>query len=217
MTAPHRATVAELVPLLRRAAALDPAALVRLRWSPERVSALVWLPFDVLAGRTLLAQDAGSGDLTCRAGEVLAWVDAPSEAPFPQPRDAQWRWPVPPPVVRWTRLETVPDTELRPLVRQGALTLQQVAHREGLADSPGAQPRAQVADTLLDTVVLQVSDGRQRVEVTLRHISALLRMGFVARGSSVAIDVGGRWLRVVGTYGSIFAERAGLGLGVRAR
>jgi hypothetical protein len=71
-----------------------------------------------------------------------------------------------------------------------------------------------VADALLDSVVLTVSAdaGGPGTPVTLRALSALTRMGFVPTGSHVAVDVAGRWTRVAGRYGSVYAERPGLGL-----
>ncbi len=108
---------------------------------------------------------------------------------------------------------TVPDEVVRGLVRSGALALKDAAAREGV---PGAQPRAEVADALLDSVVLTVEEpnGRGRAEITLRAISAVTRMAFLPRGSYVAVDVSGRWIRVAAAYGSVFLERAGLGLGL---
>jgi hypothetical protein len=122
--------------------------------------------------------------------------------------DALWHWAIPP-EAGWQRIETVPDTVLRPLVRTGALTLKELAEREGV---PGAQPRQQTADALLDSVVLTAESdtGDARAEITLRALSALVRMGFLARGSSAHLDVAGRWTRLAAVYGSVFAERGGL-------
>jgi hypothetical protein len=105
---------------------------------------------------------------------------------------------------------------VRDLVRAGALTLKQAADREGI---PAGQPRAEVADALLDSIVLTVTTDDHAgpaltAEVNLRALSALTRMGFVARDSHVAVDVAGRWTRVAAAYGSVFLERAGAGLGV---
>ncbi len=97
---------------------------------------------------------------------------------------------------------------IRGLVRSGAQALQDAAAREGV---PGAQPRAEVADALLDAVVLTADGGGRRAQVTLRTLSALTRMGFLPRGSSAAIDVAGRWVRVAAEYGSVFAGRATAG------
>jgi hypothetical protein len=60
-----------------------------------------------------------------------------------------------------------------------------------------------------------VSGEGLSVEITLRTLSALTRMGFLPRGSHAAIDVAGRWVRVAAAYGSVYAERPGAGLTVR--
>jgi hypothetical protein len=197
----------ELAPLLRRVVDLDPAALARLRWDSDRVAVLVWLPFGVLAGRTVRAGTPGSGDLTFRARELVEWFDDPGRRACPAPCDAQWRRAVPTTSAPWRRIDTVPESAVRALVRQGAGTLKRV----------GEQPRA--AQALLDAVVLTVTDDDARsgpaVAISLRTVSALLRMGFVPRGSDVAVDVAGRWVRLAAEFGSVYAERPGLSLSVR--
>lgn len=205
-----REALVELAPAARRAVSLEPRSLVRLRFAPGAVTALIRLPFDVLVARTVPAEDPVPGDpvdTTVRAEDLLSWLDGKRAAP-PVPVDALWRWAVPP-TAGWQRVETVPDTVIRPLVRTGALTLKELAEREGV---PGAQPRQQTADALLDAVVLTATsdDGTARAEVTLRALSALVRMGFVKRGSSAHLDVAGRWTRLAAVYGSVFAERGGL-------
>lgn len=199
--------LAELAPLLRRAVTLDPACLTRLRRSDAHLAALVRLPFGILAARTI-EQPGRPVDVTLRADEVLAWLDG--TAGSPAARDAEWRGGVPP-AAGWRRIDTVPDSDVRPLVRAGALTLKEAARREGV---PGAQPRAEVADALLDSVVLTLEHGGDRAEITLRTLSAVTRLGFLPRGSYIAVDVTGRWVRVAAAYGSVFAERAGLSLTV---
>jgi len=97
-------------------------------------------------------------------------------------------------------------------VRSGAIALKDAAAREGV---PGAQPRAEVADALLDSTVLTVDDEHgATAEITLRALSALTRMGFLPRGGQAHIDVAGRWIRVVGGYGTVLIERPGAGLGL---
>jgi hypothetical protein len=207
----NRTALAETAPLLRRAVSLDPASIVRVRSDGERVAAFVRLPFAVLAARTVQVDEpVAPFDIAVRAAELLAWLDG-EQAEAPTSRDAQWRTAVPP-TTGWKRIDTVPDTEVRPLVRSGALTLKAAAEREGV---PGAQPRAEVADALLDSVVLTVSDASQSVSVNLRLLSALTRLGFLPRGGHIAVDVAGRWLRVAAAYGSVYAERPGMGLTVR--
>lgn len=212
LTEHDRVALAELAPVLRRGVDLDPGVLARLRLGPSTAGVLVRLPFAVLVARTVESppRDAIT-DVAVRAVDALRWLDGETASP-PEPRDHEWRTGLPP-EQGWTRLETVPDDVLRPLVRQGALALKDAAAREGV---PGAQPRAEVADALLDSVVLTVTADRGgTAEVSLRTLSALTRMGFLARGSSAHIDARGRWVRVVGAYGTVFAERPGAGLTLR--
>jgi hypothetical protein len=208
---PARAALAEVAPLVRRAADLDPATLVRLRVESRTVSAFVLLPFAVLAGRAVpLDHTPPALDSTYAAGSLLTWIDDTAADP-PERCDTQWRGGLPP-AAHWTRLDSVPEDVVRDLVRTGALTLKEAAEREGV---PGAQPRAEVADALLDSIVLTVSGGTDRVEISLRLVSALVRMGFLPRGSRVSVEITPRWLRVAGKYGSVYAERPGVGLQLR--
>jgi hypothetical protein len=213
LTADDRAGLDELAPLLRRAVDQDPRGLARLRLADESATVLVRLPFAVLVSRTVrtAARDAAL-DLTTRAVELLAWLDAePGHAAAQPPaRDLEWRSGLPP-SSGWRRVEEVPDTVIRPLVRSGALVLKEAAQREGVL---GAQPRTEVADALLDSVVLTATDGEVTAEVTLRTVSALTRMGFLPRGGRAYIDVAGRWVRLVGEYGTVFLEKPGQSLGL---
>ncbi len=202
------AGLAELAPLVRRAAGLDPLTLIRVRQDGPAATAFVALPFAVLAGRSVsLEQPAAVADATYGAAELIAWLDDPA-LDEPTRRDAEWRGGLPP-GGDWQRLDVIPDAVIRDLVRSGALTLKEAAAREGV---PGAQPRAEVADALLDSVVLQVADATSAAEITLRMVSALTRMGFLARDSHASVDVTRRWVRLAGRYGSVYAERRGAGL-----
>jgi hypothetical protein len=203
----------ELAPVLRRAVTLDPAGLARLRGSEHQFAVLVRLPFGVLVARTLAVAGTGNVfDVTVRAADLLTWLDGDG-ADTPEPRDAEWRAGLPP-SSGWQRIDTVPDEVVRGLVRAGAKTLKDAAERAGL---PGAQPRAEVADALLDSVVLTVSaaGGELATPVTLRALSALTRMGFLTRGSHVAVDIAGRWIRIAAEFGSVYSERPGLGITLR--
>jgi len=189
--------------------ALDPAMLVRIRRTGDRLTALVQTPFAVLAARSIrLEAEASRLDVTLSAAQALAWLDDGAEAP--SSRDADWRGAMPP-ETGWQRIDQVPDDVVRSLVRAGALTLKEAAAREGV---PDATPRAEVADVLLDSVVLTVSqdDGVATAEVTLRVLSALTRLGFMPRDSHVSVDRAGRWVRVAAAYGTVYAEAAPSGL-----
>ncbi len=218
-----RAALTELAPVLRRAVALDRRAIVRLRFGVTTATVLVRLPFGVLVSRSVAAAGGEPDrDVALGAAETLGWLDDPAATP-PTPRDAEWRSGLPP-AEGWRRLESVPDHVVRALVRGGALAVREAAEREGV---PDAQPRGEVADALLDSVVLTVTDESRsgvtgtgagaEAEVTLRTLSALTRMGFVPRDSEVHVDVAGRWTRVVGGYGTVYAERGPGLLSLQAR
>jgi GNAT superfamily N-acetyltransferase len=200
----HR--LAELAPVLRRASELDARSLVRIRIEGAAASVLVRLPFGVLVSRTVLAEQRDDAlDVAVLAAAALAWLDGDTDEP-PPARDELWRTGRPP-SSGWRRIETVPDDVVRGLVRSGALAVKEAAQREGV---PGAQPRAEVTDALLDSVVLTVSDdGGRSAEVTLRALSALTRMGFLPRGGATHVDQSGRWVRVVAQYGTVYLERPG--------
>lgn len=208
-----RAALTELVPLLRRAADLDPACPARLRHDGEVTTLFVRLPFDVLVSRALRTAPADPLDITVRAAELLHWVEQDGVARAgtpPAARDAEWRAALPP-RTGWSRVDSVPEHVVRDLVRRGALALREAAEREGV---PGARPRAEVTGALLDAIVLTVTedgaDGADgRAAITLRTLSALTRMGFLARGSHANVDRAGRWTRVSGRYGSVYAEEPG--------
>jgi hypothetical protein len=222
MLAPtDRGALVELAPVLRRAVGLAPQAVARLRIGGGTATVLVRLPFGVLVSRSVAhgADDDAVRDLTVAAAAALAWLDDPA-APPPPRRDADWRTGLPP-GGGWRRVESVPDDVVRPLVRSGAMALKDAAEREGV---PGASPRSEVADALLDAVVLTVSDdpvegeatpgAGASAEITLRALSALTRMGFLPQGGQVHVDVAARWIRVVAGYGTVYLERPGGGLGI---
>lgn len=207
---PLRSELAELLPVARRAADLDPRALMRLRADASTITSYVRLPFQVLVSRSIAAVSGHQLDITLNCADLVAWLDG-ERTGEPPAHDEQWRSGLPP-TSGWVRIDRVPDDVVRGLVRQGALALKEAAQREGV---PGAQPRAEVADALLDSVVLTVSDDAgTSADVTLRALSALTRMGFLPRGSHIAVAVAGRWTRVAAEYGSVYLERPGLGLGL---
>ena len=198
---------ADLEPLLRRLVDLDPRSLVRLRHQPDRLVALVRTPFAVTASRALSVETELSTDVTFACADLLAWLEGGDQ---PGRRDEQWRWGIPP-EHGWEHLDEVPGAVLRDLVQAGSRTLAEAAEREGV---PGAQPRSEVVETLLDSVVLMVSAESMELsgsaKITLRSVSALVRLGFVESAARVAVC--GRWIRVAGEYGSVFAESASAGL-----
>ncbi|TAM91983.1 MAG: hypothetical protein EPN43_03300 [Jatrophihabitans sp.] len=214
----NRAALAELAPMLRRALDLGPDAVARVRADGGTVTAFVRLPFAVLVSRTVADADADAGaaadadagagspgsDGAYRIADLLAWLDAGAggAAPvMPPPHDLLWRGTLPP-ATGWRRLEQVPDGEIRRVVRAAAITLKEAADREGI--SKAARLRTQAADAVLDAVGLTVDGAGMRVQIPVRALTALTRMGFLARDSHARVDACGGWVRVVGRYGNVY-------------
>jgi hypothetical protein len=72
-------------------------------------------------------------------------------------------------------------------------------------------------DALLGSVVLSASSGPNSVEVPLRALTALTKMGFLPRDSPAAIDTTPGWLRLAATYGSTFVANGSSPFSLLAR
>ena len=187
----------DLTSFLGRAVGLDPAAVVRMRTSGERITAYVRLPFGVLVSRTV-GGSAEPADVTVGAAELLTALEA-SEAPvaWPASRDMEWRTALPP-VEGWRRLDTVPGEVVRSLVRAG---------REALRAVPAGSAAA-AGESLLDHESLRVSDGGETAVLPLRVLSSLTRMGFLGAGPGtddvVVVSAAMGWHRLAAAYGSAY-------------
>lgn len=186
------AQLADFVPLAERAISIDPASMVRFRAGQQTVAGYVRLPYDVLAGRTLAAEPTGAFDITVAAADFLRWVE--QAGPVPGSKDAHWLSPLPP-RHGWRRVDVVPDSVIRGLVRSGA-------------ELAGGATSKQSQESLLASVVLTAAgDGSTPdVEVRLGALTALTRMGFLPRDSEVGIDAGPGWVRVAAGYGSTYVS-----------
>lgn len=186
------AQLRDFTPLAERAVSVDAASLIRFRRGPATVAGYVRLPYDVLAGRTLAvaAGDEPSLDVTMAAADFLHWMQDP--AAVPTPKDAHWLSALPP-RAGWQRVELVPDSVIRDLIRSGASLAPDAASRRG-------------QEALLASVVLTATAPGQRVEVPLGPLSALTRMGFLPRDAQAAVDVAPGWIRVATTLGSTFVS-----------
>ncbi len=201
MTAHGLTGVPDAGAFLARLTRLDPGAPVRLRASGGRVALWARLPWDVLVTREV----AGAGppeapDVTVSAAELLG-VLAEGGDRLPARRDAQWRWPLPPPAAE--TVETVAGTEVSRLAAAAAGTLREVT-AGGLGGRSVGQ-RA-VRDALLDHVALVVTPaGGEPVEVSQRLVQAVSRMGFLGPAASDAVAtrvrVAGRWVGLSAPYG----------------
>ncbi|MFC8848438.1 MULTISPECIES: hypothetical protein [unclassified Micromonospora] len=247
--------VADAGAFLARLVRLDPAAPVRLRpagpatppGSPagDRPAAgdgsaptpvgepgaaagrtALWarLPWGVLAVRTVAG--TGCGDVTVAARDLLAALSS-GVGDLPTRRDAQWRWPLPPPASR--SVELLPAGELWRIAEAAAGTLREAA-AHGVAGRAVGQ-RA-LRDALLDHVAVMVTPDDPPgppVEIAQRLVQGLVRMGFLGRRGSasgaavspgagsgdgdVQVRTAGRWVGLVGPYGAVWSQKvADLGI-----
>jgi hypothetical protein len=183
-----RQQLADFAPLAERAAAIDNTSVIRFRGTVDTIAGFVRLPYDVLAGRTIAAEAVGQFDVTVSVTDLLAWLD--EDGPIPARRDAHWLSPLPP-ERGWQRVESVPDSEIRGLIRSGAALAQDASSKAG-------------QEALLSSVVLTATSADRAVAVPLGPLSALTRMGFLPRGAQAAVDVVPGWIRIAAPYGSTF-------------
>jgi hypothetical protein len=187
----------DFAPLAERALSVDGDALIRFRAGDGRVGGFVRLPYEVLAGRTIeVAGVDKPSDNTVSAKQFLVWLDGGSDGDGgdePAPADAHWLSGLPP-RAGWRRIERVPDTAIREVVRSGALLAQ------GTDTRPGQQ-------ALLDSIVLTAQpESGPPVRVPLSALSGLTRMGFLPRGGEAAVDTAPGWIRVAAAYGSTYVS-----------
>jgi hypothetical protein len=211
--------VADAGAFLARLVRLDPVAPVRLRPADAAGRVALWarLPWQVLVVRTVDGgpADGGSTDVTVAASELLAELERGGAA-LPARRDAQWRWPLPPP--RSRPVEALPAAELWRIAGAAAGTLR-AASEHGVAGRAVGQ-RA-LRDALLDHVAVLVTPDNPPgppVEVSQRLVQGLIRRGFLgtadrpagapAEAGAVQVRVAGRWVGLVGPYGAAWLQKA---------
>jgi len=183
------AAAADFGPLADRVLGLNPdVPLLRLRGGDGVLQGFVRLPYDVLAGRSLTLAEAPQFDRTVSAADFLQWLE--NAALTPAGQDASWLAPLPP-RAGWQRVEIVPDSAVREVVRSGALLAPSAPSRSG-------------QQSLLSSIVLTARSETRTVEVPLGPLSALTRMGFLPRGGQAAVDVAPGWIRVAAGYGSTY-------------
>jgi hypothetical protein len=190
--------VADAGAFLARLTRLDPAAPVRLRGATGRTALWARLPWGVLVTREVAGR--GPDDATVAAAQLLG-VLAEGGDELPGRRDAEWRWPLPPPSAE--TVESVSAVELGRLATAAAGTLREVT-TAGLGGRAVGQ-RA-VRDALLDHVALTVMTAAGRpVEVSQRLVQAVSRMGFLGPeglgGPDARVRVAGRWVGLSAPYG----------------
>jgi hypothetical protein len=181
----------DFVPMVERVESIEAGSAVRLRATSDRIAGFVRLPFDVVGGRAVAADGDDSVDITLVGAEFLRWTRL--EGAAPQRRDMLWIEALPP-TDGWHRIETVPDSEIRPLVRTGAMLAKSMSSRTEQS-------------ALLNGTVLHITHDQQTYPIPLRALSALTRMGFLPKGTDAAIDISAGWLRIAAGYGSTYIQR----------
>ena len=194
----------DLATFVERALRLDDAAVIRLRQRPGRlVAAWVATGFDVLASRVVGGR-INPPDLSAGADALAAGLGAMDDTGRVDPgfaMDSAWRGALPPDA-GFVHLDDVPARVVLDLAEQGAA----LAKEHSSSHGPPA--------SLLDSEVVEVSSGDDRVVIPMRCVFALTAMGFLPQsGAAVAEEEIVRvralpaWLRIDARYGSVYRRR----------
>ncbi|MHA3704381.1 hypothetical protein ACXR2U_19585 [Jatrophihabitans sp. YIM 134969] len=194
---PLATALTDLVPMLERLRRLDADTVVRLRIAPDLLAAVAPVPVGVLVGRTVRMPGGAEtpADVTVGAGalsDMLAArdVDDPSPLPLPPRRDVDWHHTMPP-RTGWTRVAELTDDQVRGAVRAAATAVK-------------AAPMAAAAELALDATAFPNATEPTVAGLDRRGPSALVKLGFLPRGGTTAVDTSGTWTRLVAAYGSVY-------------
>ncbi len=188
---------AAAAPFLARLTRLDPGALVRLRGAgPDAVALWGRVPWGVLVTRQV--PGPAVEDTTVSAAALLRMLTE-SDGPLPPPRDADWRWPLPP--GEGSAVETLPAATVQRLGTAAAETVR--AGRGRLGDR-------MLRDAVLDHVAVVVSTGDREVPVRQGMIQAVLRMGFMSTDGHgrITVRIAGGWVGLAAEHGSVWLQIA---------
>lgn len=183
-----------------RAVRLDGQALVRLRDRGDGVvEAWTATPFEVLATRAVHGEITPR-DLTVSGNELLAALAiTPGERMNPGlPRDLMWHAELPG-STDWREVEVLPAKVITELAEKGIALA-----RNNLG--PHGTPPA----SLMDQVVLTVTEGGLEARVPMRCLFALSGMGFVDSSRPddvVRVKATSTWLRLDARYGAVVRRR----------
>jgi hypothetical protein len=204
-------TDADAGAFLIRLVRLDRTAVVRLRPAGDATEVWAMLPFDVLATRRLRWRVPS--DVTVSGADLLGALEtggAPADPARLGRRDTEWRWALPP--GRGNEIERIPAVELIRVAAAASHTIRQ-AVTEGV--NGRAVGERMLRDALLDHVAITVDgSGGERVDIPVRVVQGVVRMGFlgqVASGSKatvgeafVTVRLATGWTGVDASYGSVW-------------
>lgn len=200
---PDAADRETLTAFVARAIRLDGQAVVRLRNRGNGVvEAWVATPFEVLATRAVHGEITPR-DVTVSGNELLAALAiTPGERMDPGPPcDLLWHSELPI-GADWKQVEPLPAEVIIELAGKGV----ELARNN-------LEPHGTPPTSLMDQVVLTVTEGSLEVKVPMRCLFALSGMGFVDSSfpdDVVRVTATSSWLRLDARYGAVVRRRQAL-------
>lgn len=182
--------------LLGRAIGLDASASARLRQRGEEIEVFVTTPFEMIASRRATGT-VGRDGAVVGAHDLLEALRE-ERAEIGVPRDPNWPGALPP-ATGFTLVDTIPVTVVRELADQGQALARQFS-------GPLGPPAS-----LLNQIVLTVSNGGQEAEIPMRMIFTCTALGLIPGFAApieiprhLRVSVSGRWVRVDAPFGSVY-------------
>lgn len=199
----------DLLTFASRVARLAPDGLIRLRSEGERTTAWA-LVVGVLVRRDFTARLDDVTDVTV-PGQALAdavdrSVSSSEVIALPDAMDAAWRASLPP-ASPWTHREDLPAGEILQTLDLAGSQLR------ALDDSQ----LAAAGDSMLSQTIAMVDrDGIEPVEIPMRMLVAMSRLGFLTEASgandTIRVATNGRWVVAATRLGAAFRRPASIDL-----
>lgn len=199
----------DLLTFSSRVARLAPDGLIRLKGNGATTSAFA-LVVGVLVRKDFTATMADAVDLTAPAKQLAEAVErsvtTSEHVRLPDPVDAQWRASLPP-ASDWTHREDLPTPEIRQTLDLAGSQLR------GLDDSQVAA----AGDAMLSQTIAMVDrDGVDPVEIPMRLLVAMSRLGFLTEAESandtIRVATNGKWVVAATRIGAAFRRPATIDL-----
>lgn len=199
----------DLLTFSSRVARLAPDGLVRLKASGATTTAFA-LVVGVLVRKDFTATMDGATDLTVPAKELADTVErsvtVSDRVQMPKPVDTQWRASLPP-VSSWTHRQDLPTREIQQTLDLAGSQLR------ALEDSQVAA----AGDAMLSQTIAMVDrDSADPVEIPMRMLVAMSRLGFLTEADDVndtiRVATNGAWVVAASRMGAAFRRPATIDL-----
>lgn len=194
----------DLASFLGRAVRLAPDAVVRLQKHPKRSCVIVWVIIvGTLVRREFSGQLTDVEDITVSAAQLALLnnesVAISPEVQLPAGADDRWRSSMPPPD-GWVAREEIPTAAVISAVDLAGVSLEDLS--QSAATNAG--------EAMLNQIVI-TTDGSPAIEIPLRTLLALVRMGFAAQGAdTVRIATAGPWTMLATGHGAVYKRSTAL-------